>query len=183
VGARFFNVRRGSFDSHSNQESGLFHSQILREVSDGIAALYNDMASSVTLDDNSLTGYRTGDLSNKVVIVTFSEFGRTMRQNDPNQNSAGTDHAASSVQFVIGGQVNGGQYGAHPQLLDPRPNNDDDLKFTHDFRDLYGEILTRWLSVPVGDLVGPGKIFAQTPSADPDEPAYLGYTPIGFLSP
>lgn len=180
VGARFFHVRKGGFDSHSNQEKGIFHASLLRQISEGVAGLYNDMASTV---DTGMSGYREGDLSNKIVIVTFSEFGRTMRQNDPGANAAGTDHAASSVQFVVGGTVNGGQFGAHPQFNDPRPDNDDDLRFTHDFRDLYGEILTRWLGVPAIDLVGPGKIFAETPSADPEEPAYLGYTPIGFLSP
>jgi uncharacterized protein (DUF1501 family) len=181
VGARFFHVRKGGFDSHSNQEKGLFHASLLRQISEGVAGLYNDMATDFSSELPA--DYRRGDLSNKIVIVTFSEFGRTMRQNDPNPGAAGTDHAASAVQFVLGGTVNGGQYGVHPQFLDPRPSNDDDLKFTYDFRDLYGEILSRWLNVPTIDLVGPGKIFAETPSADPDEPAYLGYTPIGFLSP
>ena len=182
VGARFFHVRLGGFDSHSSQEDGFFHSLLLREISDGIAGLYNELAQTITLPDG-YSGYLTGDLSSKVLIVTFSEFARTMRQNAYGENVAGTDHAASGPQFVVGGAVLGGQYGAHAQLADPRPDNEDDLKLTHDFRDLYGTILNRWLNVPSIDLVGPGNIFAQTPSGDPNEPEYLAYTPIDFLAP
>jgi uncharacterized protein (DUF1501 family) len=182
VGARFFHVRLGGFDSHSSQEDGFYHSFLLRQISDGIAGLYNDMNSVVSLP-GGYSGYRTGNLANKILIVTFSEFARTMRQNAAGQNAAGTDHATSAPQFVVGGTVIGGQYGAHAQLANPRSNNKDDLRFTHDFRDLYGEILSRWLGVAVPDLVGPGKIFAQTPSADSDGKSYLAYTPIGFLAP
>jgi uncharacterized protein (DUF1501 family) len=182
VGARFFHVRLGGFDSHSSQEDGFYHSFLLREISDGIAGLYNELAQSITLP-GGYSGYLTGDLSSKIVIVTFSEFARTIRQNAYGPGVAGTDHAACGVQLVVGGAVIGGQYGAHPVLADPRPNNEDDLRFTWDFRDLYGTILNRWLNVPPAELVGPGKIFAQTPSGDPDEPAYTAYTPIGFLAP
>jgi uncharacterized protein (DUF1501 family) len=182
VGARFFHVRLGGFDSHSNQEDGFYHSFLLRELSDGISGLYNELNQSVTLPVG-YTGYLDGNLASKVVIVTFSEFARTMRQNAYGPDAAGTDHAASGVQFVVGGSVIGGQYGNHAVLADPRVDNQDDLKFTHDFRDLYGTILSRWLNVPTVDLVGAGKIFAQTPSGDPNEPAYLGFTAIPFLAP
>jgi uncharacterized protein (DUF1501 family) len=180
VGARFFHVRLGGFDSHSSQEDGFYHSFLLRQISDGIAGLYNDMNSTVSLP-GGYSGYRTGNLADKILIVTFSEFARTMRQNAAGQNAAGTDHATSAPQFVVGGTVIGGQYGAHAQLDDPRANNKDDLKFANDFRNLYGEILSRWLNVPVPDLVGPGKIFAQTATADSDGKSYLAYAPIGFL--
>lgn len=182
VGARFFHVRLGGFDSHSSQEDGFYHSGLLRQISNGIAGLYDDLNSVITLP-GGYSGYRTGNLANKIVIVTFSEFARTMRQNAYGTNAAGTDHAASATQFVVGGAVIGGQYGAHAQLDDPRADNDDDLKFTHDFRDLYGEILSRWLGMPTSALVGTGKIFAQTPIADSDGKSYLAYTPIGFLAP
>ena len=180
VGARFFHVRLGGFDSHSSQEDGFYHSFLLRQISDGIAGLYNDMNSVVSLPVG-YSGYRTGNLANKILIVTFSEFARTMRQNASNQNAAGTDHATSAPQFVVGGTVIGGQYGEHAPLGNPRSNNKDDLRFTHDFRDLYGEILNRWLGVAVPDLVGPGKMFAQTLTPDSDGKSYLAHTPIGFL--
>ena len=40
VGARFFHVAIGGFDSHSNQEDGFFHSWLLRELSEAVAAFY-----------------------------------------------------------------------------------------------------------------------------------------------
>lgn len=182
VGARFFHVRLGGFDSHSAQEDGFYHSYLMREISDGVASFYNDMNSSISLP-GGYSGYRTGNLANKVVIVTFSEFARTMHQNAYGIGSAGTDHAASGPQFVIGGAVIGGQYGAHAQLANPRQDNEDDLQFTTDFRDLYGTILSRWLNLPTSALVGPGKIFAQTPTPDSDGKSYSAYTPLGFLAP
>jgi len=182
VGARFFHVRLGGFDTHSSQEQGLFHSALMLAISEGMAALYNDLAGGASLP-GGYTGYRTGPLADKVLLATFSEFGRTIRQNASSANSAGTDHAAASVHWVVGGQVVGGQYGVHPQLDDPRPNNHDDLKMTHDLRDFYGTIVARWLNVPLSELgPGPGKIMPATVEVDSDGNDYTAFTPIPFLA-
>jgi uncharacterized protein (DUF1501 family) len=179
VGARFFHVAIGGFDSHSNQEQGYYHSWLLNRVSEAVAAFWQDMKQSVTLPPG-LSGYRTGDLSDKVMIVTLSEFGRTNRQNASNANTAGTDHGGSAPQFVIGSSVAGGIHGEYPTLSDPELWND--LRMTYDFRDLYGTILERWLNVSASDIgPGPGKIFAATPTADWLGQSYTGYTPIPFL--
>jgi len=181
VGARFFHVGIGGFDSHSSQERGFFHSYLLREVSEAVAAFYNEMNQTVSLPPG-YTGFQTGNLASKVLIVTLSEFGRTMRQNATNASSAGTDHATSACQFVVGNPVIGGQYGAHPPLNNPGSENEDDLRLTHDFRDVFGTVLTRWLNVPVPDLgPGPGKILPATPVADADGNDYTAFTPIGFI--
>lgn len=181
VGARFFHVSIGGFDTHSEQEKDLYHSALLNSLSEALAAFYNEMNQSVTLP-GSLTGYQTADQSNRVVIVTFSEFGRTIKQNNTDSGKAGTDHAASAPQFVIGGKVNGGQYGAYPQLDDPGFEADDDLKLTTDFRDVYGTILNKWLNVPVTDLgPGPGKILTSTAVQDGDGSSYTALKPLAFL--
>ena len=181
VGARFFHVGTGGFDSHSSQEKGFYHSRLLQDVSESIVALYNDLSQAITLP-GGYSGYLTGSLASKVVIVTVSEFGRTIRQN-AYSDSAGTDHATSSPQFVVGGSVIGGQYGAYPHLDDPGAENDDDLKMSIDIRDLYGTILNRWLNVPVATLgPGPGKILAATPTPDSDGKDYTVFTPLGFLA-
>jgi uncharacterized protein (DUF1501 family) len=181
VGARFFHVAIGGFDSHSNQERGFFHSYLLREVSEAVAGFYAEMNQAVSLP-GGYSGYETGNLASKVVIVTFSEFGRTIRQNAYSAGPAGTDHATSAPQLVIGGPVLGGQYGAYPDLDDPGADNDDDLRMTYDFRDFFGTILTRWLNVAPGDLgPGPGKILPATPEVDGDGNSYTAFTPIPFL--
>lgn len=181
VGARFFHVTIGGFDTHSQQEKNLYHSSLLNALSEALAAFYSEMGQSVTLP-SKLTGYQTADQTNRVVIVTFSEFGRTIRQNATDATKAGTDHAASAPQFVIGGKVLGGQYGAYPQLDDPGSEADDDLKLSTDFRDVYGTIMNKWLNVPVADLgPGPGKILTSTATADGDGKNYTALKPLGFL--
>jgi len=182
VGARFFHVSTGGFDTHSNQEDGFFHSFLWQEISESITAFYNELNQAVTLP-GGYSGYLTGNLASKVIIITFTEFGRTIRQNAYNAGSAGTDHATATPQFVVGGAVIGGQYGAYPQLDDPG-DNEDDLKMTYDFRDYFGTVLTRWLNVPLSDLgPGAGKIFPSTPIADDLGNIYTTFTPIGFLAP
>jgi uncharacterized protein (DUF1501 family) len=187
VGARFFHVGTGGFDSHSSQdlpENDFYHSRLLQDVSESIAALYNDLAQpSITLP-GGYSGYLTGSLASKILIVTVSEFGRTIRQNAYSPGSAGTDHATSAPQFVLGGAVIGGQYGAYPHLDDPGAENEDDLKMSIDIRDLYGTILNRWLNVTVAALgPGPGKILVDTPTPDSDGKVYTTFTPLGFLAP
>ena len=181
IGARFFHVELGSFDTHSDQELNLNHSTMLNTLSEAVAAFYNEMNQAVSLP--GLTGYQTGIQSQNVVIVTFSEFGRTIRQNSTDPNQAGTDHAASAPQMVIGGKVKGGkQYGAYPQLNDPGFEAEDDLKMSTDFRDVFGTILDKWLGVPAADLVpGPGQILNSTPTPDGDGNSYIAYTPMTFL--
>ena len=152
-------------------------------MSESIAAFYAEMNQSVGLP-GGYSGYKTGNLGSNVLIVTFSEFGRTIRQNANGNDSAGTDHATSSVQFVVGGTVNGGQYGAYPLLDDPGADNEDDLKLSLDFRDVFGTVLTRWLNVPAATVgPGPGKIFAANPVPDDDGRTYTSFTPIAFLNP
>ncbi len=183
VGARFFHVQTGGFDSHSSQEQGLYHSTLLYQVSEAIAAFYSEMNQTVTLPAG-YNGYLTGNLGSKVVIVTFSEFGRTIRQNASSKNSAGTDHGTSAPQFVVGAPVIGGQYGAYPQLDNPGAANKDDLRMSIDFRDLWGTLLERWLGVPAVDVgPGAGKILPATPSVDENGASYTAYTPLGFLAP
>ncbi len=86
VGARFFHVSIGGFDTHSQQEEGLYHSTLLNALSEAVAAFYNEMNQAITLP-GALTGYQQGNLSGKVLLSTFSEFGRTLHQNatDPNK--------------------------------------------------------------------------------------------------
>ncbi|MBI3249636.1 MAG: DUF1501 domain-containing protein [Deltaproteobacteria bacterium] len=184
VGARFFHVGIGGFDTHSNQEENYWHSSLLHEVSESVAAFFNDMQQSVSLPAG-YNGYETGSLANKVVIVTFSEFGRTIHQNDLDPQKAGTDHATCSPMFVLGGAVQGGQYGTYPSL-NGTLDDQNDLELTTDFRDFFGTILVRWLGFPEDDLVGTNlavNIFPPTTTADSLGKNYPGFTPIGFLLP
>lgn len=180
VGARFFHVGIGGFDTHSNQEQGYYHSYLLNRVSEAVGAFWNEMKGSGMSTPAGYGTYDTSDLSSRVLIVTFSEFGRTSRQNSDSASTAGTDHGRSAVQFVVGSTVNAGIHGQHPALADPAL--DDDMRPTYDMRDFFGTILEKWLNVPPS-IIGPGagKMFAATPTPDWLGNSYTAYTPIPFL--
>ena len=72
--------------------------------------------------------------------MTYSEFGRRAREN----RSRGTDHGTAAPHFLAGGAVNGGLFGKHPDLGDLE---NDDLKFTMDYRSAYDRLLTDWLDI------------------------------------
>ena len=80
-------------------------------------------------------------------MLVFSEFGRRIAD-----NGSGTDHGSGGVAFVIGGSVQGGQYGEFPSLRE-RDHLEGDLHFTNDFRSTYSTILDQWLGVEPEEIV------------------------------
>jgi uncharacterized protein (DUF1501 family) len=94
-----------------------------------------------------------GDRLADVVILTMSEFGRTVREN----GNRGTDHGHGTVMFVLGGAVRGGQiYGRWPGLAPHQLYEGRDLALTTDFRALFTEVATRHLGVPTSAALFPG---------------------------
>ena len=103
-----------------------------------------------------------GDRMQDVVLVTMTEFGRTVREN----GNRGTDHGHASFAFVLGGDVRGGRlHGRWPGLAPERLYDGRDLAITTDFRDLLGEVLTRHLGARDLSRVFPG--YAVSPSRFP----------------
>jgi len=113
----------GGWDTHVNQ--GAADGQLanrLREFGQGMAAFSSDL------------GERMAD----VVVLTMSEFGRTVREN----GNRGTDHGHATAMMVMGGSVEGGRvYGRWPGLDEANLHQGRDLAVTTDFRDLFGEVL------------------------------------------
>ena len=147
AGARFFHVRIGGFDTHT-QQGTLTGAQptLLQKVSQALKGFYDDM---VTLG-----------VSNRVLLVTFSEFGRRVDENG-GAGTAGTDHGASSVLFVVGDPVAGGIYGTVPALNDLASGN---LKFNVDFRQVYATIIDDWIASPGAHVpLLPGAPFTTLP--------------------
>lgn len=107
-------VALGGFDTHANQAQT--HERLLGILANGLATLRKNLIAS--------------DRWNDVLVMTYSEFGRRARQNA----SGGTDHGTAAPQFVLGGGVKGGLYGAYPSLADLQ---DGDLKHTVDFRSVF----------------------------------------------
>jgi uncharacterized protein (DUF1501 family) len=128
----------GGWDTHvneGNQQGQL--SNLLRQFSSAIAALYTDL------------GQRMDD----VVILTMSEFGRTVKEN----GNRGTDHGHANAMFIVGNSVRGGKvYGDWPGLKNEQLYEGRDLALTTDFRDVFGEIAQKQLGAANLKAVFPG---------------------------
>jgi uncharacterized protein (DUF1501 family) len=128
----------GGWDTHvneGNQQGQL--SNLLRQFSSAIAALYIDL------------GARMDD----VVILTMSEFGRTVREN----GNRGTDHGHANAMFVVGNSIRGGKvYGDWPGLKNDQLYEGRDLTLTTDFRDVFGEIAYKHLGAANLKSIFPG---------------------------
>src|ERR1044071_1224686 len=134
----------GGWDTHANQGNarGQLANRLL-DFSQGITALYNDL----------------GDRMRNVVILTMTEFGRTVRQN----GSGGTDHGHASVAFALGGPIKGGKvYGKWPGLANEQLYEGRDLQLTTDFRDLFAEVAARHMGAANVGAIFPG--FAPNPA-------------------
>jgi hypothetical protein len=124
VGLEVATADIGGWDTHTNQGGGASDGrqyQAFRELGDGIGALYRDL------------GARRRD----VVVVTCTEFGRTAAENA----SRGTDHGGASTWFVVGTNVRGGVHGDWPGLAPGQLEDERQLRFTVDYRDVLAEIL------------------------------------------
>jgi uncharacterized protein (DUF1501 family) len=94
-----------------------------------------------------------GDRMRNVVILTMTEFGRTIRQN----GSGGTDHGHASCLFALGGPVKGGKvYGQWPGLANDQLYEGRDLALTTDFRDVFAEIARRHMGATNLSTIFPG---------------------------
>ena len=119
------------------------HFDLLGEISDSILAFYNDLADM--------------GIADKVLILTYSEFSRRIQQNEN-----GTDHGSQGPMFIVGGSVNGGVYGNHPNLDDV--DDEGNTKYSQDalndfrstdFRDVYGTIMKHWLNMDPNAIIDP----------------------------
>jgi uncharacterized protein (DUF1501 family) len=126
------------FDTHDGQveqsDSTIgFHTELLRTLSDAIHAFQNDLA---------LLG-----LEDRVLGMTFSEFGRQIASNA----SFGTDHGDAAPLFVFGSCIDNQVIGANPVILDQIVNQKG-CDMEYDFRDIYASILHDWFQTPEAEI-------------------------------
>jgi uncharacterized protein (DUF1501 family) len=114
----------GGFDNHAAQRDN--HAALLHQLSESVAALVDDLRQDKLLD--------------RVLLMTFSEFGRTLVEN----GRRGTDHGSAAPLFLVGGRVKGGLIGPHPSLTELENGGP---KFHTDFRRVYATALERWLGI------------------------------------
>ena len=151
LGTRLYYVQLGGFDTHSGQ--GEMHAKLLGELSSAVGNFFG------TLD---------GENSERVALMTYSEFGRRVKEN----GSRGTDHGSGSCMFVAGSQVVGGLVGKHPSMSDL---TDGDIKYHTDFRRVYATLLDDWLGVDSKGVLD--EAFEKLPLIDRKKKAPAGGAP------
>lgn len=121
----------GGWDTHTNEINVQNRSQgqlanLLRDFGQSIAALTTDLGKK--MDD--------------CLILTMSEFGRTVKEN----GGRGTDHGHGNAMFIIGNSVKGGKvYGNWKGLDSSNLFEGRDLAVTTDFRDVFAEVSAKHL--------------------------------------
>ncbi len=135
---RLYMVSLGGFDTHSNQVEATdttqgIHAGLLQLLSDAVYAFVRDL---------EFLG-----IQNRVVGMTFSEFGRRIVSNA----SMGCDHGAAAPLLVFGHPIQSGILGQNPEIP-ANANTDDNIAMQYDFRSVYASMLQDWLCVPAQDL-------------------------------
>lgn len=132
LSTRVYFVRQGGYDTHSGQRGS--HDNLMTDLSNSIAAFHRDVTQQGNAD--------------RVLIMTFSEFGRTVAEN----NSQGTDHGSATPMFLVGNGVKAGVHGHHPSYEHFNPQGH--FIPTHDFRSVYSAALQKWLGVQPQPILG-----------------------------
>jgi uncharacterized protein (DUF1501 family) len=128
---RVYYVSLSGFDTHAQQLQR--HDVLMKQLGDGLNAFWQDLKQQQNSD--------------RVLVMTFSEFGRRVVSNA----SGGTDHGAAAPMFVIGSGIKQGLVTRHPSMTDL---DQGDLKYLVDFRSVYASVLQNWLQTPSKPILG-----------------------------
>jgi uncharacterized protein (DUF1501 family) len=132
TGVKLLHVTLGGFDTHYTELNR--HDDLMKYLDTAVGAFYKDLAAH--------------GMADKVLIATWSEFGRRPKENA----SGGTDHGAAAPLLLIGNPVKGGLYGSEPTLTDLDTTGN--LRFSVDFRSVYQEILGGHLGADAREILG-----------------------------
>jgi len=129
---KVYMVNTGSFDTHAKQTetdtSTGTHAKLLQRVSEAIGAFMDDL--------------QLLQVQNKVMGMTFSEFGRRIKSNA----SGGTDHGAAAPVFYFGHSIQPGIIGTNP-VIPASATVNDNLPMQTDFRSVYSSVLNNWFGL------------------------------------
>jgi uncharacterized protein (DUF1501 family) len=131
VETQVYYVSIGGFDTHINQPGQ--QERLLRQYAEAVGTFMQDMKAAGRVQD--------------VLLMTFSEFGRRVKQNGSN----GTDHGTANNVFLLGGTGNRRVYNPAPNLTNL---DDGDLRYTVDFRSIYATLLQDWLGADDVAILG-----------------------------
>lgn len=129
----------GAYDTHSAQVEEF--DGAIKATCDSILAFQRDLEAR--------------GLQDRVLVQVWSEFGRRPEEN----GSAGTDHGAAGVAFLIGSRASGRMVGEFPGLVNL--DEDDNLRHTSDFRAMYCSILEQWFGHEAAPIIPGAAGFAR----------------------
>lgn len=131
LSTRVYYVTLDGFDTHAQQPDA--HASLLKQWSEALSSFLKQMEAKGQAD--------------RVLVMTFSEFGRRVAENA----SEGTDHGAAAPMFLAGKSVKPGIVGKLPSLTEL---DDGDLRFHTDFRSVYATLIEDWFGVPSAKILG-----------------------------
>ncbi|MEZ0542437.1 DUF1501 domain-containing protein [Fibrella arboris] len=132
VSTSVYYISIAGFDTHINQPNQ--QERLLRQYGDAVKAFMSDLKAT--------------NRQNDVLLMTFSEFGRRVKQNASN----GTDHGTANNVFLVGGGLTPGKvFNEAPNLTNL---DEGDLKYTVDFRTIYATLLRDWLKADDTTILG-----------------------------
>jgi hypothetical protein len=102
------------------------------------AVLLGNIADSVNAFQTDLENL---GISERALTVTFSEFGRQVRENASN----GTDHGDLAPFFVIGKNISGGIMGEHPVFTNATSYYYNQNQRKYDYRQIFASLIQDWL--------------------------------------
>ena len=123
-----------------------------------------DLGKGLDLTARSLLAFQRDlearGLADRVLVHVWTEFGRRAEEN----GSAGTDHGAAGVGFVVGSRAAGGAVGEFPGLGGSGLDEDGNVRATADFRGVYCALLEQWLGVDAERVIPGARAFARPTS-------------------
>lgn len=125
-----YKVTQTGYDTHVQQNDT--HRRLMRDLDRALADTYGALARMGRLED--------------VVVMTYSEFGRRVREN----GARGTDHGSAASHLMIGGALPGGHIGRLPDL---ERLDQDNLRFDIDYRSLYAWVLGQHMGLATHNFV------------------------------
>lgn len=136
LNTRIYLIELGGFDTHDTQVDINDHTQgqhaaLMRQLNDTIFSFMRNMDAI--------------DRSDDVLIMTYSEFGRTIVSN----GSRGTDHGTAAPLFVFGNKVDSSVLGQNP-IIPANVRWQDNLSSEFDFRQIYSSVMAQWLTSDEG---------------------------------
>jgi uncharacterized protein (DUF1501 family) len=130
-GTRLATIDQGGYDTHDDQPTN--HAGLLKTLGDSLLAWQADLEAR--------------GLSDRVLTLVWSEFGRRAEDND----SRGTDHGAGGCVLLVGNHANGGIQSEFPGMS--RLDEDGNLLVTTEFRNLYATLLESWLGIEAARVI------------------------------